>query len=221
MVHLGLLFSLLLLLGCQSAPPPDNLTPNQLRMVQQEIEQARAEISEDVTLTIRNEIMPELREIQLGSKKLKTRNQQTLKKKVFKKIVIGRVEWITSVSPEVSFRARIDTGAQTCSIHAEKISEKNIDGEKHVEFTTLDEEGKPHRYLKKVVEMSRVKGTSGIVESRYVVKMTLMFGKRELDVNVNLNNRKNLRHRFLVGRNLLLGDYIVDVSQSRLLGDKR
>ncbi len=220
MLRLGLLFLLFLVVGCQSKPP-DNLTPNQLRMVQQEIEQARAEISEDVTLTIRNEIMPELREIQLGSRKIKSRSQQTLKKKVFKKIVIGRVEWITSVSPEVSFRARIDTGAQTCSLHAEKITEKTIDGEKHVEFTTRDEEGKPHRYLKKVVEMSKVKGTSGVVERRYVVKMTLLFGKRELDVNVNLNNRENLRHRFLVGRNLLLGDYIVDVSQSRLLGDKR
>ncbi len=150
MLRLLIYLLLLLLVGCQSAPP-DDLTPNQLRMIQQEIEQARSEISQDVALTIRNEIMPELREIQLGSKKLKSRDQQSLKKKVFKKIVIGRVEWITAVAPDVSFRARIDTGAQTCSIHAEKITEKSIDGERHVEFTTLDESGKPHRFLKKVV----------------------------------------------------------------------
>ena len=44
---------------------------------------------------------------------------------------------------------------------------------------------------------------------------------RIIKTNVNLNDRNNLKHRFLIGRNLLIGDYIVDVSQSRLLGGKK
>jgi len=147
--------------------------------------------------------------------------QKTLKKKVFKKIVIGRVEWISTTSPQIDIRARIDTGAQSCSLHAENILEKTVDGDLYVEFTTEDELGKNHTFLKRVVKITTVKGTSGIAEKRYVVEMRMRFGERELSVNVNLNDRKTLRHKFLVGRNLLLGDYIVDVSQSRLLGDKK
>jgi len=147
-------------------------------------------------------------------------DQKKVKKEVLKKIVIGRVEWIGTLSPKIDFRARIDTGAQSCSMHAENIKEKKVEGERYVEFTTFDEEGRAFTLLKKVIKTSMVKGTSGVAEKRYVVKMKLSFGQRQPLVNVNLNNRKNLKHKFLVGRNLLLRDYIVDVTQSRLLGGK-
>ena len=200
----------LVLAGCQTQ------TPKGFSEVQ--LQQLRSEIGSMVSSLDRGKST----ELRLeASKDYKRPRQKRLKKKVFKKIVVGRVEWISSSAPEIAFRARIDTGAQSCSVHADNIVEKEIDGDRYVEFTTLDEKAEPHTFLKKVVKMTNVKGTSGVSEKRYVVKMQLTFGQRSLAVNVNLNNRRTLKHRFLVGRNLLLGDYIVDVSQSRLLGDKK
>jgi len=171
----------------------------------------------DIKSTIRSEIIPELREVTTHSSNL-LRVQKSLKEKVYKKTVIGRVEWISIVDPLVHYRARVDTGAQTNSIHAEDIKEVKKDGKDYVEFTTYGEDGAKRRFLKEVVKKSRVKSTSGASAARYVVQLELNFGGKTIKSNVNLNNRKVLRHNFLIGRNLLLGEYIIDVSQSRLLG---
>ena len=175
------------------------------------------ELEYDLKRTIRNEIIPELREISTYSNNM-LRSQKNIKKKVFKKTLVGRVEWISTVNPEVKFRARVDSGAQTNSMHAEDIKEIVQDGKEYVEFTTIDDQGTKYRFLREIVKETRVKSTSGHTESRYVVKMDVMFGQKKITTNVNLNNRKILRHNFLIGRNLLLGNYIIDVSQSRLLG---
>jgi len=192
--------------SCQTSSQPAGFNDAQLG-------QLRAEIKQAVTDSRKGEkktsSYPDI------SKKME---QKKVKTEALKKIVIGRIEWIETLSPKILFRARIDTGAQSCSMHAENVVEKEIEGERYVEFTTLDEEGKAYTFLKKVIKTAMVKGTSGVAEKRYVVQMELAFGKKRPVVNVNLNNRKNLKHRFLVGRNLLLRDYIVDVTQSRLLG---
>lgn len=178
------------------------------------------EISNRIYLRIRREILPEIRELSLLSHKVRKKNVQ-LKGKMVEKLIVGRVEWIEIENPSIKFKARVDTGAQTNSIHAEDIAEKQIEGETYVEFNTLDFDGNKHKLLRKVIKKSKVKGTSGVAGYRYVVSLNLIFGDRKIESNANLNDRSNLRHKFLVGRNLLIGDYIVDVSQSRVLGGKQ
>ncbi len=176
----------------------------------------RKNLEEKISRVIRNEIVPELREISIYSRRT-IKKQNEIKSEALQKIIIGRVEWIKTTDPEVKFRARIDTGAQTCSIHADKITEVSKEGVPYVEFVTTDEQGERHSFLKKIIKTTIVKSTSGASRKRYVIKLDLLFGGRQISTNVNLNNRTHLKHNFLVGRNLLLGDYIVDVSQSRLL----
>gem|GEM_PF-237241 len=174
-------------------------------------------LESDIKRTIRSEIIPELREVTTHSYNL-MRGQKKIKEQVYEKTLIGRVEWISTVDPLVNFRARVDTGAQTNSVHAEDIKEILKDGKNYVEFTTYGEDGVKHRFLKEIVKKSKVKSTSGVSEVRYVVQLEISFGGKTIKSNVNLNNRDSLRHNFLIGRNLLLGHYIIDVSQSRLLG---
>jgi len=197
---------LLFLIACQAPSKTDGFSESQLGQLRAEIKQAVIDSQTKID------------KAGSYSNLAKKTEQKKVKSEVLKKIVIGRVEWIETLSPQIVFRARIDTGAQSCSMHAENVIEKEIQGERYVEFTTLDEAGKSYTFLKKVVKTAMVKSTSGVAKKRYVVKMQLKFGERRPIVNVNLNNRKNLKHRFLVGRNLLLRDYIVDVTQSRLLG---
>ena len=96
-------------------------------------------------------IIPELREVTTHSYNL-LKNQKKLKEKVYKKTVIGRVEWISTVDPQVHFRARIDTGAQTNSIHAENIKEVFKNSKNYVEFTTYGENDVRHRFLKEIIK---------------------------------------------------------------------
>jgi hypothetical protein len=176
----------------------------------------KRDLEEKLSRMIRNEIVPELREISIYSRRA-LKKQNEIKNEALQKIIIGRVEWVKTNDPEVLFRARIDTGAQTCSIHAEKITEVSKEGVPYVEFVTIDEQGERHTFLKKIVKTTVVKSTSGNSEKRYVIRLDILFGGRQISTNVNLNNRTHLKHNFLIGRNLLLGDYIVDVSQSRVL----
>ncbi len=184
--------------------------------LREENEVLKRNLEEKLSRMIRNEIVPELREINIYSRRA-IKKQNDLKSEALEKVIIGRVEWIKITDPEVFFRARIDTGAQTCSIHAEKIKEVSKEGVPYVEFVTIDENGERHTLLKKIVKTTVVKSTSGNSEKRYVIRLDMLFGERQISTNVNLNDRTHLKHNFLVGRNLLLGDYIVDVSQSRLL----
>lgn len=210
-------------LACQTAPVEPTVPLFNAEEIKQQIfednEKFRDDLQKNMVMTIRNEIIPELREVSTYSSNLLSRKQKSLKDKVFSKTVVGRVEWISVVNPEAKFRARVDTGAQTCSLHAENIVEKEIDGKQYVEFTTEDDLGQRHTFLKEVIKRTIVKSTSGSSERRYVIRLDFDFGGERISANVNLNNRKTLRHNFLIGRNLLLGHYIVDVSQSRLLGE--
>lgn len=220
---LTLSFLLLLNIACQTtnqAPEPVMLEADIVKQqIAEDNQKFRDELHKELVMTIRNEILPELREVSTYSSNILHRQQKDLKDKVFTKTIIGRVEWISVTNPEAKFRARVDTGAQTCSIHAENIVEKEIDGKSYVEFTTEDDLGVKHTFLKEIVKRTLVKSTSGSSERRYVIRLDFDFGGEKISANVNLNNRKTLRHNFLIGRNLLLGHYIVDVSQSRLLGE--
>lgn len=135
------------------------------------------------------------------------------------KILIGRIEWVSLPELKIKHKARIDTGAKTTSMHAENIEEVEQRGELFVKFQTVDEDGKKVEVVRKVDMTQKVSNTSGFVSKRYVVKEKVKLGNIEREVLVNLNDRSKMDYKFLVGRNLLLGRFIVDVARSHVLGD--
>ncbi len=92
-------------------------------------------------------------------------------------------------------------------------------GELYVKFKTTDPEGKDIELIRKVDTTQKVSNTAGFVSKRYVVKEKVKLGKIEREILINLNDRGRMDYRFLVGRNLLLGRFIVDVARSHVLGD--
>jgi hypothetical protein len=135
------------------------------------------------------------------------------------KILIGRIEWVHIPEIKIKQRARIDTGAKTTSMHAVNIEEIQQRGELFVKFQTLDSEGKIIELVRKVDTTQKVSNTSGFVTRRYVIKEKIKIGNMERDILINLNDRSKMEYKFLVGRNLLLGRFIVDVARSHVLGD--
>lgn len=135
------------------------------------------------------------------------------------KVLIGRVEWASLPELKIKSKARIDTGAKTTSLHAVNIEEVEQQGELFIKFQTIDSEGNPLQIVRKVDTTQKVSNTSGVVSKRYVIKEKIKLGSIEREVLVNLNDRSKMEYKLLVGRNLLLGRFIVDVARSHVLGD--
>lgn len=135
------------------------------------------------------------------------------------KLLIGRIEWVDLPEIKVKQKARIDTGAKTTSLHAINIEEVDQRGELFVKFQTLNAEGKIIELVRKVAATQKVSNTAGLVSRRYVIKEKIKIGPIEREVLINLNDRTNMDYKFLVGRNVLLGRFIVDVARSHVLGD--
>ncbi|WP_243401203.1 RimK/LysX family protein [Leptospira harrisiae] len=134
------------------------------------------------------------------------------------KPIVGRVEWVEFPNWKLKLRARIDTGAKSCSIHAVNIEKITENGEEFVVFETFVDE-KPVKLKSRFVKEAKVSSTSGISEKRIMIREVMKMGKIKEDVIINLNDRTNLNYPILIGRNFLMGKFLVDVSLSHALGD--
>ncbi|TGL60011.1 ATP-dependent zinc protease [Leptospira jelokensis] len=134
------------------------------------------------------------------------------------KPIIGRVEWVEFPNWKLKLRARIDTGALSCSINAINIERVVENGETYILFDTFVNE-KPVRLKSKFVKEAKVTSTSGVSEKRIMISELMKIGKYKEETMINLNDRNNLNYPILVGRNFLRGKFLVDVSLSHQLGD--
>ncbi|TGM64632.1 hypothetical protein EHQ94_18870 [Leptospira meyeri] len=134
------------------------------------------------------------------------------------KPIIGRVEWVEFPNWKLKLRARIDTGAKSCSIHAVNIERLTENGEEYVVFETFVDE-KPVKLKSRFVKEAKVSSTSGVSEKRIMIREVMKMGKIKEEVIINLNDRTNLNYPILIGRNYLMGKFLVDVSLSHALGD--
>ncbi len=132
--------------------------------------------------------------------------------------IVGGVELVLVEPSGIKYEARIDTGAESSSVHAESIQLIERDGRRYVRFSLINPE------TRELVEMERrlrrkvlIKQQLGESERRYVVKLWMTLGKiREL-VDVTLSDRTDFEYPVLVGRNLLTDTAIVDVSLQHTL----
>jgi len=128
--------------------------------------------------------------------------------------IIGEVEKVLVNPAGIWYDSRIDTGANSSSIHAEEIQLVERDGKQYVTFLLRNPatnalvklERKLHR---KVL----IKQKQGKADQRYVVKLWLSLGDIKELVDVTLTNRSDFSYPLLVGRNLLTDTAIVDVSR--------
>ncbi|MDR8524136.1 putative ATP-dependent zinc protease [Shewanella fidelis] len=140
------------------------------------------------------------------------------------KAVIGATAKMSVAHAELSYVARIDTGAVNTSLHAYDIvveggSAKNMKDNvgKMVSFTTENNAGESKRLTAKIVKTSTVSNSQG-TETRYMVDLDVGFKGKERKVRVNLRDRSHMDYKLLIGRNWLKGRYVVDVSEKKIIG---
>ena len=127
--------------------------------------------------------------------------------------IVGAIEWATVEPGDIRMEARIDTGAEFTSVHAEDIQLVEKDGKRWVHFSLLDpatnEKVPLEQRLRKKV---RIKQSDNERQTRYVVEMWITLGKIRSRVEVTLSDRNHMEYPLLIGRNMLVDTMIVDVS---------
>jgi hypothetical protein len=128
------------------------------------------------------------------------------------------VEWFTVEPGDLRMEARVDSGAETTSIHAEDIQLVEKEGERYVRFTlhgpTSEELLPMELRLRRSV---LIKQHGGEAQRRYVVRMWVTLGETRSRIDVTLSDREDFEYPLLVGRNFLIDTAIVDVSRHHTL----
>ncbi|KAA1192886.1 hypothetical protein F0M18_07695 [Pseudohalioglobus sediminis] len=127
--------------------------------------------------------------------------------------IVGEVEWVMVEPAALLLEARIDTGAETTSIHAEDIQLVEKDGKRYVRFNLLNEEGVKIQQELRLRRRVLIKQLVGEPERRYVVRMWVTLAGTRSRIDVNLSDREDFEYPLLVGRNFLVDSVIVDVSR--------
>ncbi len=112
--------------------------------------------------------------------------------------------------------AKLDTGAYTTALHCSHVRiESGI-----LVFRLLDEthpeyQGREHRFSE--FDRKQVRNSFGEEELRYIVRTRIRMGSRTIKSIVSLSDRGNMRYPVLIGRRLLHGRFLVDVSLENVL----
>jgi hypothetical protein len=139
-----------------------------------------------------------------------------------KKRIIGATAVLTEVNTGLPFAARIDTGAESCSLHVEKIEIKDESPRpiqnlgKSIRFLVKNEKGDKAWTETTISSVVRIRSSAqkeGEFDRRYKVRLSLRWEEFRKEVLVTLNDRTEMAYPLLIGRNFLRGDFLVDVEK--------
>jgi hypothetical protein len=141
------------------------------------------------------------------------------------KIVIGRREEVDF--PELHLfkvPAKIDTGAYTTALHCIDVYELREGKDKVLCFKMLDpshplftnEEIQLKNYTRR-----KIKNSFGHLEKRFIIKTKILMAGKEIETEVSLSDRSNLKYPVLIGRRLLSKGFLIDVTKTNLYGKKK
>ena len=142
-------------------------------------------------------------------------------------VLVGWREWVAL--PELgllALRCKVDTGAATSAIHAEKIEAFERDGQPWARFRVRPFLRKHRKIVvwceAPIVDERTVTSSSGHTEHRYVVLTPLRLGIRSSAptwaIELTLTDRRTMRFPMLLGRQAMEGRIIVDPGASNHLG---
>jgi ribosomal protein S6--L-glutamate ligase len=128
--------------------------------------------------------------------------------------VIGRAEKVDLLDFDMSsIPAKVDTGADSSAIWASSIEEKD-DGLYFVLFgpESAGYTGAVQRFTKPDYTLTRVANSFGHKELRYKVKLRIRVKGRLVRATFTLSDRSEKTYPILLGRRLLHGKFLVDVT---------
>lgn len=117
-----------------------------------------------------------------------------------------------------SYKCRIDTGAEISSIHAQGVLPFMKEGESWVRFN-INHDGNDKILecpLESMVAVRQANSKTPVY--RALVKLNIRIGVLEKEALFSLSDRSRMTFPVLIGRNVLMGDALVDVSETYIQG---
>lgn len=132
------------------------------------------------------------------------------------KIVIGHIEHIELPDLGITqLTVRVDTGAQTSSLHVDNIQRTYIDNKPAVSFDIHPEIHDVENSVRceaLLHDVRKIKSSNGISEQRYVIKTPAILGDFKWDIEITLTDRSDMTYLMLLGRQALSDHFYIDVS---------
>lgn len=139
--------------------------------------------------------------------------------------ILGWREWVGLPDLAIShIKAKVDTGAKTSALHAYYVTPYQQEGKTWVRFGLHPLQKDSLTCIECVApvkDLRRVTDSGGHTEERYVIETTLVIHGEAFPIEVTLTDRENMRFRMLLGRSALKHRFLVDSSQSFVLGGNR
>lgn len=138
------------------------------------------------------------------------------------KLLLGGVENLKLIDEDLTFEARVDTGAETSSLGVYKLMKFERDGKDWVKFKLKNLKKAP-TYEYRVSNDVRIKQRGdGGGDQRYQIKMDVAVGKKTYRKQLfNLADRRHLDYQASIGRSFLRDIAVVDVARKHVLKKKK
>ena len=129
---------------------------------------------------------------------------------IYAKDIIGSIDKLDFPAFNLeNVESRIDTGATNSSLHCTNI--EKID-DKFVKCNVLGKES----FTNEISKIKEVKSSNGISQKRFFIKTEIIILGKTYISELSLNDRNSMSYPFLLGRDVLHENFIVDVSKENL-----
>lgn len=132
------------------------------------------------------------------------------------KKVIGWIERVAITTEGLVMDAKVDTGADFSSVHAEQIRYFTKEGTRWVEFVLRDHDNTAHTLRRPLKRMARIKKKTQGFQERPVVILQICIGDVQNPAQVNLAERGHFKYSLLLGRSFLSTQFLVDPGNKHL-----
>ncbi|MEC8327150.1 MAG: RimK/LysX family protein [Pseudomonadota bacterium] len=130
------------------------------------------------------------------------------------RIIIGHVENIDLPDLGITqMTVRVDTGAQTSSLHVDNIQRTKLDKKPAVSFDIHPEihnVEKTVRCTAVLHDIRKVKSSNGMTEQRYVIKTPAILGEHKWNIEITLTDRSDMTYLMLLGRQAMGDHFFID-----------
>lgn len=118
-----------------------------------------------------------------------------------------------------SIKAKVDTGARTTALHAIVVGVRKEDGKAWLDFRIFHGKKAGEIVSRPLIEQRDIKNTSGVPETRYVIKTLMHIGTRRWPIEISLADREKMAFDIILGRTAIRGHgLLVDPGKSFLAG---
>ena len=129
---------------------------------------------------------------------------------LYSKDIIGSIDKLDFPAFNIeNLESRIDTGATNSSLHCTNIEKIN---DSYVRFKLLGKES----FTRPISKVKEVKSSNGISQKRFFIKTEIIILGKTYISELSLNDRNSMSYPFLLGRDVLHENFIVDVSKENL-----